>query len=128
MRHRVFVLVVTITCGLAACDGVRESDYEGEVLASLQGTISTSDEPSDLPENIGLAVLWEVMNYVPGLRFADFTEVTGDFPTRFRLDLHQAPEEGLLVEFPDGNAVTLGRLYLTTPDDLDPTLGETGYG
>lgn len=128
MRHRVFVPVVLLASGLAACDGVRDSDYEGEVLATLQGTIATSDEPSDLPEDIGIAVLWEVMNYVPGLRFADFTEVTGEFPSRFRLDLHQPPDDGLLVEFPDGNAVTLGRLYLTTPDSLDPILGENGYG
>jgi len=128
MRHRLFVPVLPLACGLAACDGVRDSDYQGEILATLEGTLTAPGDPSELPEDIGVAILWEMMTYVPGLRFADFTEVTGEFPSRFRLDLHQPPDEGLLVEFPDGNAIALGRLYLTTPDSLDPILGENGYG
>jgi hypothetical protein len=128
MRVRFPALIISLACGLtAACDGVRDSDYEGEVLAALQGTILAPEEDVYLPEGIGVAVLWEVMNYVPGLQFMDFAEVTGEFPSRFRLDLHQPPDEGLLVEMPDGNAITLGRLYLTSPETEDPILHEHGF-
>jgi hypothetical protein len=128
MRHRVFVPVVMFACGFAACDGVRESDYEGEVLASLEGTITKSGDTDEMGD-IGVAVFWELVNNVPGLRFAEFTEVTSDFPSSFRLDFHQPPEEELLVEFPDGNAVVLGRIYVTSDDSEDPpVIGENGYG
>ena len=126
MRHRVLVPVLTLTCGLAACDGVRDSDYEGEVLASLEGTVTTADA-SDVPEDISVPVIWDVMSQEPRLRYAEFPEVTGDFPARFRLDFHQPPEEEQLVEFPDGNAIALGRLFITTYDPDEPlVLDEQG--
>lgn len=129
MRVRLPGLIISLVCGLAAaCDGVRDSDYQGEVLATLHGTVSMAEGADEIPEDSGVAILWEMFDYVAGLRFADFVEVTGEFPYHFRLDLHQPPDEGLLAEFPDGNATTLGRLYITSPDSLDPFFGETGYG
>ena len=119
MRHRVFVPVVLLTSGLAACDGLRESDYEGEVVASMEGTVTTSGN-FELPDDLNIPVIWDVMAQIPGRRFAEFPEVTGDFPAHFRLDFHQPPDEDQLLEFPDGNAVMLGRLSLTSlgPDDF----------
>jgi hypothetical protein len=129
MRICLPALILSLVGGLAAaCDGVRDSDYEGEVLATLQGSISAPEEDVSLPDDLGVAALWEVRNYVPGLQFMDFAEVTGEFPSRFRLDLHQPPDDGLLVEMPDGNAIALARLYLTSPETQDPFFYENGFG
>lgn len=129
MRLRLPALIVPLAGSLAACDGVHDSDYQGEVIASLQGTITAPAESQvpDLPENIGVAVVWEVKEWIVGARFMNFTEVTGEFPSRFRLDLRQPPDDRLPVEMPDGNAFMLGRLYLSALDGFDQTIGELGH-
>jgi len=82
--HRLIALSLGVS---AACSSQADSDYHGEILASLTGQV-TSSRSTATPDAEAVAI------WLPGdaaFPTADRVDVEGDFPATFRLDITEPP-------------------------------------
>jgi hypothetical protein len=96
-----------------ACDSQTTSDYKGEKLATLKGTVSTE---------VGAATSAELALLYPAVFPSNWTDmhwvnrvpVTGSFPSSFTLDLYAPPPSLLQVSSYDTNHVDQYKFSLQT--------------
>ena len=103
----------------AGCDARTNSDYQGEVLATLQGEVrleGSSPPPGDEVElfyrNYGG---WFGDTGTEDFLFVQRVSVTGEYPAAFQIELFEPPPEEALIDFgtdgePDEARVGLGIL------------------
>jgi hypothetical protein len=76
--------------GAAACDPVASDKYQGEVLATLHGVVTSRTQvPAVVPLEVGL--VWGRPDG-RGIKFiAEKVPITGSFPAQFTVQLHHPP-------------------------------------
>jgi hypothetical protein len=82
---------------LAACDRQADTDYVGEPIAQIGGTITSS--VADVPGGLVPLISWA--GHTVEVEEAD---VTLEFPSRFRIDIRRPPSENALNDFTEGGA------------------------
>jgi hypothetical protein len=102
------------------CSAQVEPDYEGEPLATIQGTVVTGDAPPI--DDMEAALVWSTSTE-PGIDVfvVGRTRVTGAFPARFTLDVLEPPPAGTA---PEPGSVTIGiiaAIPARTGNVVDPT-------
>jgi hypothetical protein len=105
-----------IACALAACDAQAGSQYGGEPLLTMTGSVTLELNVANEDE------------LIPALGFADFdsqmyivpAEVEGEFPAAFTLRVYQPPPPGAIQElpaqYPDGPRIAVGYIAAVTAD------------
>lgn len=82
-----------LTLALAgACSAQADSDYEGDLLASLEGQVTTS-RSSATPDAEAMAIWLPSDDYDFLVPTADRVDVEGSFPSAFRLDMTEPPPD-----------------------------------
>lgn len=110
---------LTLVVAAVACDAEIGEDYRGEVMLSLEGSVTTY---LDLDESTTLALGFlsaEGIALVDGI-------VTGEFPSRFRFDVTEPPPASTLtpgseLETPADTEVAIGALR-TVPREHGKTI------
>lgn len=118
--------LATLCLALAsACSAQADGDYEGDLLASLEGEVTTSRETAT-PDAEAMAIWLPNDDYEFLVPTADRVDVEGTFPSSFRLDLTEPPPaEGSY----DGSGdfaigfLTIVEAGTTTEDLSDPEGG-----
>ena len=87
MIRRFAALSLALT---AACSAQADSDYEGELLASLKGQVTTS-RSSATPDAEAMALWLPSDDYDYLVPTTHRVDVEGSFPSAFRLDLTEPP-------------------------------------
>ncbi len=103
-------LVLVATLSLAACDAQVDGDHEGEVLASIEGAL-TSMRQSPLPKP-EVAVVWAKLSMMNGLVGAERVAAEGLFP-QFRLSIYSPPPDEMLDDL-DGELYGVGMVAVGT--------------
>ncbi len=119
MRH---TIALTLTCAaLAACGSVADSDYRGEPLASLRGTVTAAAGLTiDRPIDVSILWLHEDDDGDGDSLTTQSVTVEGSFPSNFELVLNEPPPEGVLsVDEATGNAFVMG-FVVAAPSGTDP--------
>ncbi len=97
--HKILLLSV-IVAPLAGCDSQVDSDHQGTPLARLSGTIrNTRTLPVGDAE---VVAAWVNSSVDPDVWTADSVQVTGNFPSQFKLSIFTAPDTLYLNADPDG--------------------------
>jgi hypothetical protein len=118
-------LVIYAIALLTGCSSQVDSDYRGESLGTLRGTLQGDPGLSALEET-AIAVVWELKApdaFEKGLMYGEFISVSGSFPVGFRLNIIQPPAPELLRELADGNSLVVGRIYWVPLDAFMPQAG-----
>lgn len=121
MRHVSTLLSISlVTAALAAagCDQPAGPDYEGEVLASLRGTVV--DDRSTDTSAAKVVLVWGVDEAPIDRHVATEVPVAGAFPAEFRLDVFEPPPDDALMT-PEGvDEPRIGVAYvLVVPEDAE---------
>jgi hypothetical protein len=80
-----------LTLVAAGCEAQVGEDYEGEVLLTLQGNVKLDPETELLPKLAFYNDSDEAVEIID-------TEVSGEFPAKFRLDVIRPPPDSALVQ------------------------------
>ncbi|WP_437673194.1 hypothetical protein [Sorangium sp. So ce131] len=120
------ILSLALPILLAACDGQADSDYAGEPLLTLQGTIVNElDEPPAGP--VDAVLVWNIQGSESGAEnFPVRATVTGSFPAAFTLSMYTPPPENALNDLSEGGLVD-ARVGIATIEAA-PHEGEAGEG
>jgi len=130
-EHKIFGRTLMLISVLAVgCESQADSDYVGEVQATLQGTVEL--EPAlRAPEGMDVVLAWHRDDDGRDLGVGQRVTLTGQFPAGFKLDLTEPPPPNVLLE-PEGKgpgeagpkyaiavimAVTKGRDVSSLDDD-----------
>jgi hypothetical protein len=100
---------------LAGCDSQVDGDYQGEVLATLDGTMHA---PQATSAKVDVAIVWALGR--AGIAFVgtDHAEVEGSLPSSFTISVFGTPTEEMMKAFDDG---MLGGGYIVAyPRGNDP--------
>ena len=115
MLKRLALISIALT---GACAAQADSDYEGDLLASLEGQVTTSRSTST-PDAEAMAI-WIPNDDRTTLATVDRVDIEGSFPSAFRLDMTQPPPDGATRDGDGG--VAIGYLTVvaagTTQDDF----------
>lgn len=103
-------LVIVATLTLAACDAQVDGDHKGEVLASIEGAL-TSMRASPLPEP-EVAIVWAKLSMMNGLVGAERVAAEGLFP-QFQLSIYSPPPDDQLDDL-DGELYGVGLVAVGT--------------
>ena len=121
------LVVAVIAClASAACDPQVDSDHQGEVIASLSGSL-TNKRATPLPK-AEVSVVWARRSMMGGLVGAEKVEAEGLFPT-FRLSIYSPPPDSSLDGFDVAEDGQYGIAYVVvgTPEtDYDALVGWKG--
>lgn len=132
-----FLLAASLTASVAlsgaACDALTGPDYPGESLLTLKGEVTEALEVEDADDGVQVAIVWVAGNANGALSpVAETTEVEGDFPASFSLDVYHPPEDSALVTFDNGARIGIGFIVALPKDgrtgdqvDLSTMLGVT---
>lgn len=97
-KTRVFVAAPALMLGLVGCGSMADSDYQGETLMKIEGSIVSGE--SNLPP-MEVALLWQINPDAQGCeRTADHlarVKTEGMFPAAFRLLVTQPPPAAAFV-------------------------------
>jgi hypothetical protein len=89
--------------GVLGCDAQVGQGYSGEPLLSLRGTVVLAEPRAfDLVPAVAFA-------QIPNYTLLD-TEVQGQFPAEFRLDLLEPPPQSALIPYPSDEPGTMGSI------------------
>jgi hypothetical protein len=95
----------------AGCDSVSHEQYQGNVLATIQGSVVVA--PAYMPPPSEAVLLWtEARGSIGNETFVDIAEkvaVQGTFPAAFQLDVHQPPPAAAGITF-DGARINIARI------------------
>jgi hypothetical protein len=93
------LLLILIAGAAAGCDPVASNQYQGEVLATLQGVVRSQVQP---PIPLEVALVWGRPDG-NGIKFiAEKVPITGTFPAQFTIQLHHPPPREAGWQFPGG--------------------------
>lgn len=111
---RLWVAAACLTTA-AACDAQVDSEHQGEVLASIQGSL-TSKRAMQLPQ-AEVSVVWARRSIMGGLVGAEKVEAEGLFP-QFHLSLYSPPPDSSLDGFDGPSDGQYGVAYIVvgTPE------------
>jgi hypothetical protein len=96
-----------ILVSLAACDSQVDGEHQGQVLATLEGTMQTTQSSTSIAVDVSLA--WVVPSGGPSFVGADKVEVEGMLPNAFSLSIYKPPTDDLMSEL-DG--IKFGAAYV----------------
>src|SRR5690606_6628369 len=103
-----------------ACAAQVDSDHQGEVLATLEGTMQTAESTQTVA--VDVVVNWVVPSGGPSFVGADRVEVEGTLPSNFSLSIFSPPTDDQMVEW---QGVEYGAAYIAVaPVGVD----EQGFG
>jgi hypothetical protein len=105
---------------VSGCDPQADPDYQGEVLATVQGTIRS--ELSQPPDSCHVALIWQVTSGSPDYVVGQDVEVRGVFPTSFAIDLYTPPPTESLNNY-DGSRVGVALVVVSDRPITDLDLG-----
>ncbi|HUS63412.1 MAG TPA: hypothetical protein VMZ28_02675 [Kofleriaceae bacterium] len=110
MNNRLALLSLALA---GACSAQADSDYEGDLLASLDGQVTSSREVAT-PDAEAMAIWLPLDDYEFLVPTTDRVDVEGSFPSAFRLDLTEPPpHEGSI----DGTgSIAIGILTVASAD------------
>jgi hypothetical protein len=93
--------------GATGCDSQVDSDYPGESLATVRGTIANERTLPTPEAHAGL--FWIATSAADQNEYlhGESVEVSGDFPAQFQLDLFQPPPEEALDDLAEENGEPL---------------------
>jgi len=123
-RMPVLTLVFAVSVvPLVACDAQVDSSHQGNPLATLSGSLTTTSATPSADAEV--SVVWGVQSGGLSLVGADSVEVEGSFPAAFELSIFEPPTEEMLGEL-DGTR--FGLAYIVAGWDggaglEDPWLG-----
>jgi hypothetical protein len=101
--------VVLVLASLSACSAQVDADHQGEALAAISGTVSSTR--SAPVSDCEVTALWVNSSTSPDTWGANSVQVEGDFPSNFTLSIYEPPADDLLNDF--GNEGTrFGVAYL----------------
>jgi len=95
----------------AACDGQNGSDYQGETLADIVGTVTSNVETAT---EMSAALVWNNSALDPDTKTIEYVAVDGSFPSNFHIEVFTPPPEAVLNDYTslgDGNA-RIGIAYI----------------
>ncbi len=102
---------------MVGCDRQAGTDYAGEPLARIGGSISSS--VAEVPAGLVPVLSWE------GLAIdVEEADLTVEFPARFQIDIRQPPDENVLYDFtwlgaPPGESRVAFALITAVPFEVD---------
>jgi hypothetical protein len=91
--HRVGLLAAAPALVLGACDAQHTSDYRGEALLSLRGSVEIADD-NHVKGKLVPAIAFVTHGDV---HIVD-VDVHGEFPADFTLDVYEPPPDGIVTE------------------------------
>jgi hypothetical protein len=106
MSFKLALLTSLPLASLAACTSQVDDHYQGEVLATLTGSVTSS---ATAPADADVAVVWGAYRGGLSLIGADAVEVQGSFPAQFELSIFTPPTDDMLSDI-DG--VKFGVAYI----------------
>jgi len=110
--------------------GGEEAELLPEGKEELEPVLQFDIEP-DFPGEPGIAVIWDLKHPRSyDLPLGEFLAFGFDVPTQIEAALPRIPDDRYLIHMTDGNAFTVGSLWVIDRDtaDLDPAGGSTGWG
>lgn len=110
---------------VAACDAQVDGDHQGEVLATLEGTMHTSaSTPTSIA--IDVSVVWVIGSGGTSFVGSDHVEVQGSLPSNFSLSVFSPPSDDVLS---DWDGIKFGAaLVAVGPAGEDPTRWQAWRG
>jgi hypothetical protein len=121
-------LALAAAASLPACDAQTDPTYGGEPLATMHGTVTSSD-PSP-PAQASVTLIWEVWTTNGDTASGVQVPVSGDFPASFTLDLLAPPPADVLNPPPPGETAQVGTAYIAVlPEgvEYDPEMDEEDF-
>jgi hypothetical protein len=100
--------IIALSAALSACDTLAEPDYAGEALLSLTGSVEMDNARTEGKLRAALAFENE---FGDRLDIMD-VETSGEFPSKFTLDVYTPPPVGALFQFEEGEP-KIGVGYIT---------------
>jgi hypothetical protein len=101
---------------VGACDAQVDRDHQGQVLATLEGTMQTSQSPSSAA--VDVSVVWVVGSGGTSFVGSDKVEVEGTLPSSFSLSIFTPPPDDLMT---DWDGVKFGAAFIAVaPAGEDP--------
>ncbi len=109
--------VAGLCSALTACGAQVDGDHQGQVLARLQGTMHSADEPGRSVE-ADISVTWVIGSGGTSFVGADHVEVEGTLPSNFALSVFTPPSEDTMW---DWDGVKFATAYIVSnPPGEDP--------
>jgi hypothetical protein len=109
---------------VAACDAQVDSDHQGEVLATLSGTMRTSTDRTHAEADV--SVVWTVGSGGRSFVGADAASVEGMLPSNFTLSVFTIPGDHVMSEW-DGVKFAAGHI-VAAPMGVDAEQWQQWYG
>jgi hypothetical protein len=130
MNRRPFLAsaLALAAAALPACDAQTDPSYGGEPLATLRGTVTSSD-PSP-PADASVTLIWEVWTTNGDSASGVEVPVSGSFPAAFSLELLAPPPAAVLNPPPQGATEQVGTAYISVLPDgaaYDPAMDEEDF-
>jgi hypothetical protein len=101
---------------IGACDAQVDSDHQGQVLATLDGTMQTTHAAQTI--EVDVSVVWVIGSGGTSFVGADKVEVQGSLPSNFSLSIFTPPTDDLMTEW-DG--IKFGAAFVAvSPAGVDP--------
>lgn len=128
MSPRLRLSLVPLCAALIGCGSVADSDYHGEPLAMLRGSVTVKAGLS-VQAPIDVAVLWthEDSDGDGDALTSQPVRVEGAFPASFELVLNEPPPQAVLQESGTGNAFVMG-FVVAVPAGVAPVEIEDNEG
>jgi hypothetical protein len=105
---RAYVLATAIL-GLAACGSQADTNYRGEPLATLSGTVE-SQSGSAASGPMDAALVWAQVEFSPNAQLiqsinwvGESAPVSGQFPASFTLDVYLPPPSSVIIACPSSS-------------------------
>jgi hypothetical protein len=77
---------------VAGCDSQAGSDYPGEPLATLEGTVTVADS-TEVPTSAEATIVWHVWQDGDSANVTESAAIEGEFPAAFTLGIYEPPPE-----------------------------------
>lgn len=97
----------------AACDAQVDTQYQGEAMATITGTVT--NELRYAPPEATVTLVWWLFSASNSRIVAEAANVSGGFPARFRLDIFAPPGDDALNDYrsiPGGGRVGVAMLVV----------------
>lgn len=117
MTNTVAKLSPLVLLAAAACDAQVDGDHQGQVLATLEGTMHSAT-PSPSSVAIDVSVVWVIGSGGTSFVGSDKVEVEGSLPSSFSLSIFTPPTDDVMS---DWDGIKFGAALVTvSPAGEDP--------
>lgn len=109
---------IAVSGGLG-CDALTGPGYPGEPVLTLRGEVSSAlgADQGNVDDGVTVAIIWVAGDVAEGIfPVAETTEVEGNFPANFSLDVYHPPEEASLVTLDNGARIGIGFIVALPAD------------